>query len=325
MNLVPRRFRGHRGLSGTRGLAVAGAVGFVLVPVVVAITGSSGAALGVWRFLIISIALFSFAYGLKGGVAAGVAAVCVSAAWHFADQSDPSSGAIVILRGLNYVVAGAIVGGLVDSRARALGALARHVSLSSDVIVSGADGYLDEVNPAFTRVLGHAVEDVVGRPYLDFVHPGRPGEVAGARGRARGGSRADHDVREPLPPPRRDLPLARVVGQPRSAPAGGLRRRSRHHRAETGGGARATGARRSPRGAGDEGRAAEPPRHGDRVGARRSDRDRRGRLDRHVQQGRRGHVRLRPRRGRRPQREHADARPVSRRSRRLPRALPRRR
>ena len=171
MNLVPRRFRGQRGLTGTRGLAVAGGVGFVLVPLVVGLTGSSGAALGVWRFLIISIALFSFAYGLKGGVAAGVAAVCVSAAWYFVDPSDPSSGAVVILRGLNYVVAGAIVGGLVDSRARALGALARHVSLSSDVIVSGADGYLDEVNPAFTRVLGHAVEDVVGRPYMDFVHP----------------------------------------------------------------------------------------------------------------------------------------------------------
>jgi PAS domain S-box-containing protein len=32
-------------------------------------------------------------------------------------------------------------------------------------------GNLDEVNPAFTKVLGHEAKDVVGRSYLDFVHP----------------------------------------------------------------------------------------------------------------------------------------------------------
>ena len=158
------------------GLAAAGAAGFVLVPVLAGVSGASGAELGVWRLLLISIALFSFAYGLKGGLAAACASVLVSLVWHVASPFDEVSGAAVLLRSLNYVLAGAIVGWLVDSRARALGALARHVELSSDVIVSGSDGHLKEVNPAFTRVLGHAVEDVVGRPYLDFVHPDDQGK-----------------------------------------------------------------------------------------------------------------------------------------------------
>ena len=141
------------------------------MPVLAAVSGTGGAELGVWRFLLISIALFSFAYGIKGGLAAACFSVCLSAIWHFSTDLDTVSEAAVLMRSLNYLLAGAIVGWLVDSRTRALSALARHVEQSSDVIVSGANGCLEEVNPAFTRVLGHPVADVVGRPYVEFVHP----------------------------------------------------------------------------------------------------------------------------------------------------------
>ena len=171
MSVATEPVRGFRRLAGTRGLAAAGIAGFVLVPVFAGVSESSGAALGVWRFLLISIALFAFAYGLKGGLAAAGASVCVSTIWYLAAHSDGVSGASVLLRSLNYVVAGLILGWLVDSRARAVGTLARHVELSSDVIVSGKGGCIDEVNPAFVRVLGHAIEDAVGRRLREFVHP----------------------------------------------------------------------------------------------------------------------------------------------------------
>ena len=200
MRIVSGRFGSPSFLSGPRGLAVAGAAGFLLVPVLASVAGASGAELGVWRFLLISIALYSFAYGLRGGLAAGGTAVVLSLVWHFATPFDSISGVAVLLRSLNYVLAGAIVGGLVDSRARAVGALARHVELSSDVIVSGSEGNLDGVNPAFTRILGHAVGDVVGRPYLDFVHPEDWEKSRAVEVELEAGRRADRDVREPLPP-----------------------------------------------------------------------------------------------------------------------------
>ena len=79
MRLVSSRFGSSSFLSGPRGLAVAGAAGFVLVPVLAGASWPARVArsAGVWRFLILSIALFSFAYGLKGGVAAGCRGVRV--------------------------------------------------------------------------------------------------------------------------------------------------------------------------------------------------------------------------------------------------------
>ena len=155
----------------SRGLAAAGSVVFVLVLVLVAASGERGAELGVWRFLLIAIALFAFAYGLRAGIVVAAVSILVSAAWHVAGGTDAGGWLSVSLRSLNYVLAGVIVGWLVDSRGRALVALARHVELSSDVIVSGAGGRFEDVNAGFTRALGYPVEDVVGRLYLEFVHP----------------------------------------------------------------------------------------------------------------------------------------------------------
>lgn len=35
----------------------------------------------------------------------------------------------------------------------------------------GFDGCFITVNPAFERILGYRKEDLIGRPFLDFVHP----------------------------------------------------------------------------------------------------------------------------------------------------------
>jgi len=48
----------------------------------------------------------------------------------------------------------------------------RLFQLSADLLgVAGMDGFFKEVNPAFERVLGHSLDEIKKRPFLEFVHP----------------------------------------------------------------------------------------------------------------------------------------------------------
>jgi PAS domain S-box-containing protein len=79
---------------------------------------------------------------------------------------EPDEG---LLKMLTQV--GAHIGQFME-RKRAEEDLERFFNLSLDLLcLAGFDGYFKRVNPAWERVLGYTTDELLARPYLDFVHP----------------------------------------------------------------------------------------------------------------------------------------------------------
>jgi PAS domain S-box-containing protein len=49
--------------------------------------------------------------------------------------------------------------------------LERFFELSSELRGFGSGGYLRRVNPAFEATLGYSTQELLSRPFLDFIHP----------------------------------------------------------------------------------------------------------------------------------------------------------
>jgi PAS domain S-box-containing protein len=120
---------------------------------------------------VIPVVLVATSRGARAGLLAGVAAFLLSSVGAMIADAPTS-----MLGYVNRAVVYLFVGGLTGSFATSLRALeaesARHFNLSLDMIcIAGFDGRFKHVNPAFERCLGYRPEELVGRPFLDFVHP----------------------------------------------------------------------------------------------------------------------------------------------------------
>jgi PAS domain S-box-containing protein len=79
---------------------------------------------------------------------------------------------IILAAGLVLAALASALGVNAARRARAQRDFDRIFNLSADIAtVANFDGYFTRINPAAERVLGYTEEELLGRPYLDFVHP----------------------------------------------------------------------------------------------------------------------------------------------------------
>ncbi|HEX5375793.1 MAG TPA: diguanylate cyclase [Solirubrobacterales bacterium] len=120
---------------------------------------------------VIPVVIVAVSAGFRGGLVAGTVAFALSSLGSVVEQL-PISPVGYVNRAIVFLFIGGLVGRFAD-RLRALEAeSARHFNLSLDMIsTAGFDGCFKSVNPAFERILGYRQEDMVGRPFLDFVHP----------------------------------------------------------------------------------------------------------------------------------------------------------
>jgi PAS domain S-box-containing protein len=92
------------------------------------------------------------------------------------EQSVSGPGAVlpwvILATGLALAGLAAALGVIAARRARAQRDLDRLFNLSQDLVaVASFDGHFTRVNPAAEQILGYTDEELLARPYLDFVHP----------------------------------------------------------------------------------------------------------------------------------------------------------
>jgi diguanylate cyclase (GGDEF)-like protein/PAS domain S-box-containing protein len=122
----------------------------------------------------VPVALIALEYGLVAGLIAGLAAVASSqTAALLADGDVPLVS--YVPRAIGFLVVGGLTGWMADRLRKTAVSLregARHFELSGDLLCTADfDGRLVNLNEAWERTLGWAPDEIIGRPFIDLVHP----------------------------------------------------------------------------------------------------------------------------------------------------------
>jgi diguanylate cyclase (GGDEF)-like protein/PAS domain S-box-containing protein len=129
---------------------------------------------GLTVLYVLPIVLVAVELGRRAGIVAGVIAFGLFAAWaRYSPTPLPPTS--YFARGAAFLVVGIVAGGLADRlriQSERVRACARHFELARDLFCTASfDGYFTQLNGSWERCLGWTPEELMARPYIDFVHP----------------------------------------------------------------------------------------------------------------------------------------------------------
>lgn len=120
---------------------------------------------------VIPIAICAMEFGLRGGLAAAVAALAILVGHDAMSHLDVGALGLVS-SGAAFLLVGGFMGRFVDERRALEAKVERHFDLSLDLFGTATfDGRFESLNPAWEQTLGHTVEELCSRPFVEFVHP----------------------------------------------------------------------------------------------------------------------------------------------------------
>ena len=153
-------------------MLLAAALLFVAIFVALELDGNAGSGLSILYLL--PVVLVGVELGRSAGIVAGLFAFALYVVWapSAAVALAPSA---YVTRALVSVLLGFVAGQLAD-RLRSVGeeaaASARHFELAGDLLGTATfEGRFTHLNGAWQRCLGWTREELMARPFLDFVHP----------------------------------------------------------------------------------------------------------------------------------------------------------
>ncbi len=129
---------------------------------------------GIGTLLLVPLVVVAIEYGLVAGLIAGVVTLVLAQA-ATAISGDPVPLISYPTRAIGYMLVGGLTGWMGDRLRRTSMRLregARHFELSSDMLCTADfDGNLLHLNDAWERILGWTREELMAKPFIEFVHP----------------------------------------------------------------------------------------------------------------------------------------------------------
>jgi PAS domain S-box-containing protein len=121
---------------------------------------------------VLPIAVVALRFGLRGAVPASLLALGLILTWDAFDTDAMLTIWGYTIRGVAFLLLGILLGTFVDQRRRLEAELMRHYDASLDMLgTADMDGRFTRVNAAWKRTLGHTEEEMLSRPFIEFVHP----------------------------------------------------------------------------------------------------------------------------------------------------------
>jgi PAS domain S-box-containing protein len=135
-------------------------------------TASDDPATGIAPLFAFPVALIALERGMWWGLGSAAVAIAVVSGWQVMNVETTLGGIDYVTRSAAALLLGGLVGAASDRIRAVSGEASRFWSLSSDLLAAAdLEGRFRSLNPAWERALGWPREELLAKPYVDFVHP----------------------------------------------------------------------------------------------------------------------------------------------------------